>query len=133
MISQSKWNLLRELMNKLYINENDIIENFIKGSGSGGQKINKTSSCVQLLYKKIDIRCQKTRSQADNRFWARRELCERVSIEVNENLNRKKREIEKIRRQKKKKSQRIKKKILDDKSRHSDKKALRKKIDSREF
>ncbi|MCK5676148.1 MAG: peptide chain release factor-like protein, partial [Verrucomicrobia bacterium] len=80
MITDEKWEKLKERMEALGIRERDIDEHFIRGSGSGGQKINKTSSCVQLVHHPfgIDIRCQKTRSQADNRYWARRELCDRI-------------------------------------------------------
>ena len=62
------------------INESDITENFIKGGGSGGQKINKTSSQVQLIHHPtgIHIKCQATRSRAQNRTIARRILAERV-------------------------------------------------------
>lgn len=132
MITENKWNSLKLLMIKLDIDEKDIKENFIRGSGSGGQKINKTSSCVQLVYKNFEIRCQKTRSQADNRFWARRELCNRIISINKDNECLQKKEQEKIRRQKKRRSRRSKQKILDIKSKHSEKKKLRKKIDIRD-
>ena len=41
MITKSKWDSLKKLMNSLEIREENIIENFIKGSGKGGQKLNK--------------------------------------------------------------------------------------------
>ncbi len=129
MITIKKWDILRALMKDLGINEHEIVENFIRGSGSGGQKVNKTSSCVQLSYKNHEIRCQKTRSQSDNRFWARRELCDRL-INKNEKIEKTlNREEEKIRRQKKRRSRRAKQKMLDEKSKQSDKKNLRKKIE----
>ena len=81
MITKRKWNNLSEKMSSLGINEESLVENFIKGSGKGGQKVNKTSSCVQLKYKDFEIKCQKTRSQTDNRYWARIELCERISFQ----------------------------------------------------
>ncbi|KAF2491891.1 hypothetical protein BU16DRAFT_585062 [Lophium mytilinum] len=65
---------------RLLIPENDMIENFLKGSGPGGQKINKTSSAVQLKHipTGIVIKCQDTRSRSQNRKVARRLLAERV-------------------------------------------------------
>ena len=78
MITAEKWNRLRREMAELGIDEDALEEHFIRGSGRGGQKMNKTSSCVQLIYGELEVRCQKTRSQAENRFWARRELCERI-------------------------------------------------------
>lgn len=67
-------------MKGLGIAEKDLVEKFIQGSGKGGQKINKTSSCVFLQHipSHIDIKCQKSRSRELNRFLARRELCQRL-------------------------------------------------------
>ena len=128
MITQKKWNALNKKMLELNISESDIEEKFIRGSGKGGQKINKTSSCVQLLYNEIEIRCQKTRSQADNRFWARRELCEKVLIKINIQYSIDKYEIQKKHRQNFKISKNKKQKILDRKNQHGIKKKLRAKI-----
>jgi protein subunit release factor B len=60
--------------------ESDITEAFLKGSGPGGQKINKTSSAVQLkhLPTGIVVKCQETRSRAQNRKLARRILGDRL-------------------------------------------------------
>ncbi|CAI6329394.1 unnamed protein product [Periconia digitata] len=62
------------------IDDADIIENFLKGSGPGGQKINKTSSAVQLKHipTGIVVKCQDTRSRTQNRKTARKLLGERI-------------------------------------------------------
>ncbi|KAF2454482.1 RF-1 domain-containing protein [Lineolata rhizophorae] len=62
------------------INEDEIEENFLKGSGPGGQAINKTNSAVQLkhLPTGIVIKSQATRSREQNRKIARRLLAERI-------------------------------------------------------
>ena len=67
-------------MAKLNLREKDIIEKFIKGSGKGGQKVNKTSNCVYLKHVPtgIEVRCHRERSQNVNRFLARRILCDRL-------------------------------------------------------
>ncbi|KAI4746139.1 hypothetical protein E4T50_03467 [Aureobasidium sp. EXF-12298] len=64
--------------------ESDITEAFLKGTGPGGQKINKTSSAVQLkhLPTGLVIKCQETRSRSQNRKIARRILAERIEVLV---------------------------------------------------
>ncbi len=127
MITEEKWEKLRARMKALGILEQDLDEHFIRGSGSGGQKINKTSSCVQLVHhpESIEIRCQKTRSQADNRYWARHDLCERIEEKVLGEESAKRRAEEKIRRQKRRRSRRAKAKMLNEKSKQGEKKKLR--------
>ncbi|ORY17975.1 RF-1 domain-domain-containing protein [Clohesyomyces aquaticus] len=70
----------KQLPPRRAIHDSDIEENFLKGSGPGGQKINKTSSAVQLkhLATGIVIKCQETRSRTQNRKIARRILAERI-------------------------------------------------------
>ncbi|NLX26920.1 MAG: peptide chain release factor-like protein [Lentisphaerae bacterium] len=134
MITQEKQERLMERMQSLDISEKDLEENFIRGSGKGGQKINKTSSCVQLVHRPtgIEIRCQRTRSQADNRYWARRELCERIEEKVMGEQSEKQQAIEKIRRQKRRRSRRAKARMLDAKTKQGEKKRLRGRITTEE-
>jgi protein subunit release factor B len=126
-ISEEKWEKLRERMKTLGILEQDLDERFIRGSGHGGQKINKTSSCVQLSHgpESIELRCQKTRSQADNRYWARHELCERIEEKILGEASAKRQAEEKIRRQKRRRSRRAKAKMLNNKAKQGEKKKLR--------
>jgi peptide chain release factor len=58
----------------------EVEERFVRGSGPGGQKINKTSSTVWLLHRPtgIEVRCQRERSQAANREFAWVELCAKL-------------------------------------------------------
>lgn len=58
----------------------DVEERFVLGSGRGGQKIQKTSSCVWLRHPStgIEVRCQKERSQQANREQAWAELCRKL-------------------------------------------------------
>lgn len=126
-IRPEKLQQLQERMQKLEIAESDLRERFILGSGKGGQKQNKTASCVQLkhLPSKLEIKCQKTRSRELNRYYARLELCERLEEQVEGEKSRKQQAIEKLKRQKKRRSRRSKQKMLDDKKAHGEKKALR--------
>ena len=127
MITADKHEKLQERMAALGISEADLDEHFIRGSGKGGQKINKTSSCVQLVHRPsgIEIRCQQTRSQADNRYWARRELCDRIEEKVLGEKSARQQADEKIRRQKRRRSRRAKAKMLDAKTKQGAKKQLR--------
>ena len=78
-ITNEKWAALKERMRILGIDEAEISETFILGSGSGGQKVNKTNSVVQLKYNDILIHSKKSRHRDSNRFHARRELCDQIT------------------------------------------------------
>ena len=118
MITQAKWDKLTAWMLKLQINESDLIEKFIIGSGKGGQKLHKTASTVYLkhLPSGIEVKCQDTRLREDNRYFSRKRLCEKLQPILSDEKTKKQQKIEKIKRQKKRRSRRSKKKILDDKS-----------------
>lgn len=130
MITQEKWEKLYERMAALGVREEELTEHFIRGSGSGGQKINKTSSCVQLHHAPsgIEVKCQASRLQGSNRYFARRELCDRLEERILGIKSRKQQEQEKIRRQKRRRSRRAKNKMLEEKHKQSEKKALRRPI-----
>ena len=126
-VSEAKRDQMLQRMKKLGVHENDIVEEFIKGSGPGGQKINKTSSCVYLLHRPsgIEVKCQRERSQVLNRFHARQILCDRLSQRILGEVSRREQEIQKIRRQKRRRSRRQKERMLRDKHAQSDKKSFR--------
>lgn len=128
-INQNKLEALSKQLENFGISETDLKEDFIKGSGSGGQKINKTNSCVQLTCLKTGhvIKCQKTRSREDNRFFARRLLLEKLEEEKLGKKSEKQKQIHKIKAQKRKRSKRAKEKILDEKKKRSEIKESRKK------
>lgn len=129
-VNPEKDDKLRRRMEKLGIRETDLVESFIKGSGKGGQKVNKTSSCVQLLHEPsgTEVKCGRERSQAMNRFFARRELCDRMEEKIEGAKSAKQQQIEKIRRQKRRRSRRQKERMLKEKKKQSEKKTLRKAV-----
>ena len=128
-ITISKQKELEDRFVKLNIKECDIIEKFIHSSGNGGQNVNKVSTCVYLKYVplNIEIKCQKARTQLLNRYYARKMLAEEIENKLLGEKSKKQREIEKIRRQKRKRSKRAKEKILELKRMNSERKENRKK------
>ena len=126
-VSAKKEEVLREKMEQLGIREEDIVEKFIRSSGHGGQKVNKTSTCVYLkhLPTGIEVKCQKERYQSLNRYHARKILAGKIEAKILGKESEEQQRIEKIRRQNRKRSKRAKMKMLEDKKRQSQKKADR--------
>jgi peptide chain release factor len=126
-VSKEKMEEIERLMRELGIDEKEIIEKFIMGSGKGGQKINKTSSCVYLkhLPTGIEVKCQMDRSRETNRYLARKMLCETFKERILKEVSQKQQMAEKIRRQKRTKSRKQKKKMVEEKRKQSAKKVLR--------
>lgn len=126
-ISEEKIRQLAERMEQLGIEEKDLVERFILGSGKGGQKVNKTSSCVYLqhLPTGIEIKCQRERSRELNRYIARREICDRYEAQILKVKTEKQQQMEKIRRQKRRRTRRQQEKMLENKRIVSTKKMLR--------
>ena len=128
MITTGKWKTLRGKMEKLEIREEDFEEKFVRSGGHGGQKVNKVNTCVQLVHTPtgISVKCQVSRTQAENRFHARRILCEKIEeIKLGDRSARAKK-IHRIRAQKRKRSRRAKEKMLRNKKLRGEKKDLRK-------
>ncbi len=118
-------------MKCLGVSDDDIRETFIRSSGPGGQKVNKTSSGVYLVHLPtgLAVKCRQSRSQAVNRFLARRLLLDRIERIQKGTVEAERIRVEKIRRQKRRRSRRAKEKILQEKHLKSEKKTLRFKIE----
>jgi protein subunit release factor B len=108
-VSEEKNRWLKERMEALGILERDIEEKFIRSSGRGGQKVNKTSTCVYLKHipTGIEVKWMKERNQSLNRFLARRELVREVE-KLSGHLTSDEIMITKIRQQKSKRKKRAK-------------------------
>jgi len=128
-VSQKKEDALLTRMEKLGIREEDLRESFVRSSGPGGQKVNKTSSCVVLVHVPtgLSVKCQNERSRAMNRFLARRTLVDRIERIQKGRASLQRQKIEKIKRQKRKRSKRAQEKVLRLKHIQSEKKILRSK------
>ncbi len=114
-VRPEKERALLEKMNSLKIDEKDLEEAFIRSRGKGGQKVNKTSSCVYLkhLPTGMEVKCQKERSRALNRYHARMSLCAKVESKIKGRESEEAKRIEKIRKQKQRRFKRSKEKIKE--------------------
>lgn len=114
-VSPEKEKALQQKMEDLDIRETDIVERFIRSRGHGGQNVNKVSTCVYLKHvpSGIEVKCQRERSQALNRFLARRFLVEKIEQLVKGKESEEQQRIEKVRRQKRRRSRRAKEKVLE--------------------
>ena len=108
----------------------DVVEKFVRGSGKGGQKINKTSSCVVMrhLPTGIEVRCQKHREQSKNRLSALKLLILKLEEKKKGKESERMKKVFKLKKQKQKRSKRAKEKILVAKKMRGEVKALRKPV-----
>jgi len=131
-VSSEKEKSLKDKLDSIGVYEKDIEESFICSGGKGGQNVNKVATCVYLkhLPTGTEVKCQRSRTQGLNRYYARVMLYEKIeSVTKGEESEAAKR-IAKIRRQKRKRSKRAKEKMLDEKKLQSKKKTYRSSVNT---
>ncbi len=118
---------LARRMAALGVRESDLEESFVRSGGHGGQNVNKVSTCVVLVHRPsgIQVKCQESRHQGQNRAAARRMLLDKIEAQRREKAEEERARVEKVRRQKRKRSQAAKNRMLADKSHRSQRKQLR--------
>ena len=126
-LSSQKEAALKSRMRKLGIRKQDLSEHFVRSSGAGGQNVNKVATCVVLKHgpNGIEVKCQQTRQQALNRYYARQILCDKLERKILGKKSEAEKKRWKIKKQKKRRSKKAKEKILEAKRRQSAKKKLR--------
>ncbi len=106
---------LAERMAACGIQEADLDESFVRSGGPGGQKVNRTATCVRLVHRPtgLDVKMQQARSLGLNRFYARRRLCELREAELMGERSPEAIRQEKVRRQKARRKRRTRQKQAD--------------------
>ena len=126
-VSPEKARALESAFRRLGIRDEDLDEHFVRSGGRGGQNVNKVATCVVLRHRPtgVAVKCQQERSQALNRFLARRELVRKIEARVRGVAEEAARERARIRRQKRRRSKRADEKRLAAKRVQAEKKAAR--------
>ena len=126
---------IQRRLDTLGIIPSDVEEKFVRGSGPGGQKINKTSSTVCLRHRPtgVEVRVQRERSQAANRELAWQELCEKLENVLRQAEAARRDAVEKERRRKRPKSRAQKRRMVETKRLRRKSKDIRGRVGGEEY
>ncbi len=118
---------VRRRLAALGVEPGDVEEHFVRGTGPGGQKINKTSSTIRLRHRPTgaEVRCQAERSQAVNRSEAWARLCGKLEERRRAAAAQLRDEQERIRRRSRQKSRGQKIRMIQAKKHRADVKVRR--------
>jgi len=109
--SQKEAELLTR-MERCGVREGDLDESFIRSGGPGGQHVNRSATCVYIKHRPtgLEVKMQKSRSQALNRFYARRRICELIEEKSGDMVSAEEVKRDKLRKQKARRRKKSKKK-----------------------
>lgn len=121
---------LLKLAEEVQLRPEDVLEQFTRGTGKGGQKMNKTSSTVLLRHfpTGIDVRMQRHREQSKNRLSAWKLLILKLEEKMKGKESKLAKEVFKIRKQKARRNRKSKEKMLQEKKHRAEIKAERRKV-----
>jgi protein subunit release factor B len=107
-VTKRKLEALKARISRLGVDMAAVEEEFLKGGGPGGQKVNKTASAVRLRYPPLGIavKWSRERSRALNRFLALRELADEIEERVSPATSERLKERERTRRRKERRRRR---------------------------
>ncbi len=129
-VSAEKAAALDARLRGLGIREDDLDESFVHSGGKGGQNVNKVATCVLLVHRPTgtQVKCQQERSQGMNRYLARKWLADKIESAMLGAKSAREQAMEKIRRQKRRRSRRSKARMLADKRQRSETKRFRRSV-----
>ena len=109
-VTERKAAELEQRMKQCKLCEKDIEEKFVRSSGPGGQKVNKSSTCVHIIHHPsgLTVKMQESRTQILNRYYARKRLCELLENILHGKESPEEKRISRIRKQKDRKRRRRK-------------------------
>ncbi len=118
-------------MRALQVDPGELEETFVRSSGKGGQNVNKVSTCVQLTHRPTGfmVKSMRHRTQARNRQEALERLLEKIDAHRRWQRREKRQAREKLKRKSRPRPAGVKRKILAEKRKHSEKKNLRGRVD----
>jgi protein subunit release factor B len=115
-VTEQKAETLRKRMADCGLSESDLKETFVSSQGPGGQKVNRTATCVYLkhLPTGLEVKMQESRGQLLNRYYARKRMCELLEARQLGEKSPEAIQQEKIRRQKSRRRRRSSSKTQGD-------------------
>ncbi len=118
---------LNNRLRALGVDRSEVEESFVRSGGHGGQNVNKTSTCVQLIHRPsgLVVKCQETRHQGRNRERAWWLLVQRLEERRDKARAERVAQVEKLLRQKRPRSRGAKRRMLEGKAKQGAKKAMR--------
>jgi protein subunit release factor B len=129
-LSSVKGRALIARLRALGVRDGDLEETFVHAGGKGGQNVNKVATCVVLVHRPSGtaVKCQRERSQGQNRLIARELLADKIETARLGRQSAQAQEAARVRRQKRRRSRRAKEKMLANKHARADTKATRSRV-----